>query len=342
MLTKIRFQNFRGFQDLSISPLKRVNLLIGSNGSGKTCVLEGLYLLLANSVEEVAEFPSVLRIEPGGGGGEDAFENFWKWVFYDRNARSGLRIEARLEDGADVSLCFSENKGRFEATRRTPLEGGQAVFETPEDTRLFFSVSPAGRLELGTSLGTVPKARVLAARWTDPTRDAELFSFVAMQKDGEHKMEELMRVVEPRLARLRYARLPGCSSPLVYADVGLSAAIPFTQMGQGFSRILHLYCQVQAAQAQVLLVDEIENGIYHEALPQFWKGLLALCDTANVQVFATTHSRECMMAADAAARARPSYDLSFVRLDRLETGIKATVLNDQTMKTAREFNWEMR
>jgi hypothetical protein len=331
MLTTIRFENFRGFRNLSIDPLKRVNLLIGSNGSGKTCVLEGLYLLLLNSIAELSDFPSVLRIPPGGGGQGDIFVNFWKWVFYDQNAKAGLRLEAGLDDRTSISLRMALEAEYLVATRQTPGLTGT-----------LFSVAANSPVNSMAQFSGLLKVCVLPARWTDPTQDAELFNLVAMQKDGEHKMEELMRVVEPRLQRLRYAHLPACSRASVYADMGLSSAMPFTQMGQAFSRVLHLYCQVQASQGQVLLVDEIENGIYHEALPQFWKGLLALCEAAKVQVFATTHSRECMLAADAAARERSSYDLNFVRLDRLDEGIKATVLDDQTMKTAREFNWEMR
>ena len=51
----------------------------------------------------------------------------------------------------------------------------------------------------------------------------------------------------------------------------------------------------------LILVDEIENGIHYEVLPELWKSIFAISHELNVQVFATTHSRECVFAALEAA-----------------------------------------
>ena len=47
MYTSLSIRNFRAFQSLDIEGLKRVNLFAGRNNSGKTSVLEALYLLEA-------------------------------------------------------------------------------------------------------------------------------------------------------------------------------------------------------------------------------------------------------------------------------------------------------
>ena len=95
-----------------------------------------------------------------------------------------------------------------------------------------------------------------------------------------------MREVEPRLKRLRYAKLPGTSSPLVFVDLGLSRAVPSTQMGQAFNRLLHIYAEILSSKTNVLLIDEIENGIFSESLPLIWKGfMLAVCEQQDVQIF---------------------------------------------------------
>ncbi|MBZ0319979.1 MAG: ATP-binding protein [Anaerolineae bacterium] len=45
MLTKLRFQNWRSLQDVTIENLTPLTVLIGANSSGKTNVIDGLYFL---------------------------------------------------------------------------------------------------------------------------------------------------------------------------------------------------------------------------------------------------------------------------------------------------------
>jgi AAA15 family ATPase/GTPase len=151
-----------------------------------------------------------------------------------------------------------------------------------------------------------------------------------------------MQKVEPRLKRLRYAKLPGTTSPLVFVDIGLSRAVPATQMGQAFNRILHIYSNILANQTNVLLVDEIENGIFSDSLPMIWKGLLEICESEGVQIFATTHSRECVMAAHNAAKERGKDELSVQRLQLVKGQVEAVHLGDEHLELASEMGLEVR
>jgi predicted ATPase len=45
MISSIRIEGYRGFEHFEMSGLGRVNLLVGTNNSGKTSVLEAIYLL---------------------------------------------------------------------------------------------------------------------------------------------------------------------------------------------------------------------------------------------------------------------------------------------------------
>ncbi len=149
-----------------------------------------------------------------------------------------------------------------------------------------------------------------------------------------------MQKVEPRLQAVE--SLQTGNEPLLYADVGLSEMIPVTQMGQGFGRLLDIYSEIVAAEAKVLLIDEIENGLHHSVLSTIWKGLFHAAREADIQVFATTHSWECVLAADKAADGEPEYDLNLIRLDRVDDNVKATIVDKDALNTAKELHWEMR
>ena len=61
MLNSLSIKNFRGIDQLTINPLGRVNLIAGKNGTGKTTVLESLWILSAPDVPELAVRVSAFR-----------------------------------------------------------------------------------------------------------------------------------------------------------------------------------------------------------------------------------------------------------------------------------------
>lgn len=48
MLQDIQITNYRVFENLALTGLKRVNLIVGSNNAGKTSLLEAIYLLTSS------------------------------------------------------------------------------------------------------------------------------------------------------------------------------------------------------------------------------------------------------------------------------------------------------
>ncbi len=55
----------------------------------------------------------------------------------------------------------------------------------------------------------------------------------------------------------------------------------------------------------IVLIDEIENGLYHSKLSEVWKALLEFARHFNCQIFATTHSSECLKAVASLAEESP-------------------------------------
>ena len=55
------------------------------------------------------------------------------------------------------------------------------------------------------------------------------------------------------------------------------------------------------AKGGILLVDEIENGIHYSVQTNLWHLVFEMAARLDVQVFATTHSYDCIKAFEAAA-----------------------------------------
>lgn len=62
----------------------------------------------------------------------------------------------------------------------------------------------------------------------------------------------------------------------------------------------------------LILIDEIENGFYYNKLPMVWSALLDFCREYDCQIFASTHSEECLAAAAELAESCPD-DFSIIR-----------------------------
>jgi AAA15 family ATPase/GTPase len=96
------------------------------------------------------------------------------------------------------------------------------------------------------------------------------------------------------------------------------------------------------SEAQVLLIDEIENGLYYGSLAQIWKGIAALAAAENIQVFATTHSRECILAAHETFKAMPDYDFALHRLQIVKGQPEVVTHDQQMLEVALQAGMEVR
>src|SRR6266567_7090675 len=99
MLTSIHIKNFRGFKGLDLVSLKRVNLIVGQSNTGKTGLLEALALLLWNTPANCGNLPNIFRSAGG-----DFNENFWKWLFYNKDTKSPVEIKAQFRDLSEFGI----------------------------------------------------------------------------------------------------------------------------------------------------------------------------------------------------------------------------------------------
>jgi AAA15 family ATPase/GTPase len=86
-------------------------------------------------------------------------------------------------------------------------------------------------------------------------------------------------------------------------------------MGDGMNKLLSITLTMLTNPGSILLLDEVENGFHHSFHEKFWKLLLKLSAETDCQIFATTHSYECISGAIDAATDNPNGGaLSYVRL----------------------------
>jgi hypothetical protein len=170
--------------------------------------------------------------------------------------------------------------------------------------------------------------------------DAERFA--KLQLTGQEDVVlNALRQLEPRLSRLAMVVLTG-GLPVIHGDIGLPKLVPLPDMGEGMARLASLVLAVGYAAGGAVLVDEIENGLHYSVLSRVWQVLSDAARQFDVQVFATTHSRECIVSAHQAFSGTDMYDFRFHRLERVEGRIRAVTYPRETLEAAIETRLEVR
>lgn len=91
----------------------------------------------------------------------------------------------------------------------------------------------------------------------------------------------------------------------------------------------------------VLLVDEIDTGLHHTVMADMWRLVLGAARDLGVQVFATTHSRDCVESLAVACSSTPFG--TPVTLQRIEAGKQRSVpYSENEILTAAERGMEVR
>jgi len=70
--------------------------------------------------------------------------------------------------------------------------------------------------------------------------------------------------------------------------------IKLSETGQGIKTFINIIFSMFILKNRTLFIDEIENGIHYSLFDDFWEIILNLSEDRNIQVFATTHSKECI------------------------------------------------
>ena len=89
-----------------------------------------------------------------------------------------------------------------------------------------------------------------------------------------------------------------------------------TEFGDGVKHFLNIILALYLNKDSIIYLDEIENGIHYTNLDKLWEIILTISKEQNVQVFATTHSKECIESYARVAERLKDEEIGFIELGR--------------------------
>ncbi len=286
-IKNIEIKNFKCFENFKAEGFGRVNLIGGKNNVGKTTLLEALYINL-NGTEKHYFLNSLFRII-------QKRDNF----FFDNNISDKNMIESykilftikshtlknyKPNEVNYISSNHHQVNFEFKDTF-TGLKINYQIDNKESDENIAISLLKdifRGRIKTEDNIIFVKPIGLYNEKII------ELFANVQLL-DKEDELNNFLNLFDNDIREFKIIN----QEPKVYSK-NLKDYISLTQLGDGIKSLINIFISIYSVKDGYLFIDEIENGIHYTKLDELWKLILKISKEQNVQVFATTHSRECI------------------------------------------------
>lgn len=337
---------FRGIKELNVYNFKDVNLFVGKNNSGKSSLLEAIFLSIgANNAELLRRIDLIrdfIATEP-----DDLRNVFYNLEFENVPTLISLfknKIEQRT---INISPYYSDILTEIESddsTSRTftdDIIGLRFVsniqnIENQKDLLIESALVFKGRdLQVKLNEDYEEKLFGLLTKGGRSKGLVERLANLEKSKDTEWIVDSLKQI-DNRIKRISVL------NKLIYIDIGLKRLIPANLMGDGILSIINILASIAEARNGFIMIDEIENGLHYTSLRVLWEAINHARKKYNVQVFATTHSYENALTFAKTFINESTNEFNFYRVERKEDCHYITEYNNQELLNTIDHNWEIR
>lgn len=192
-----------------------------------------------------------------------------------------------------------------------------------------------------TITGSKDNFQFIKTNTIDRNINSKLFDSIALT-DKEQYVVDALKIIEPTTERIAFVGNTSQERVAVIKLANNPRILPLRSMGDGMNRILTIILAMVNADNGFLLIDEFENGLHYTTQEQLWKVIFSLAKQLNIQVFATTHSEDCIRGFEAVLNSSGQGDGKLIRLHNDNGMIKEVEFNAEELKIATNRNIEIR
>ncbi len=381
MLPSLSIRNYRNLKSLDIERLARVNLIAGKNNTGKTSLLEAVSLHAAGGdirwirqiLVERGEVAPIRMISARNQLARKVNPNSYASILYGRKTSfsdSDIILIGQLSNGELFDDTLSDTNRlliRFVQLReeRSVSDSSNRIY-----TNVIKDVSDSyGDVDLGIEVKFDGSGRVYSmdremmrgpsyyngsnvsnynfqyVKTGDIGNDinSTLWDNVALTEEEAYVIKAL-QIIEIGVERIAFVSNESDRKrdPVVKLS-SVKEVIPLQSMGDGMNRILTIILALVNAKDGYLLIDEFENGLHYTVQEDLWKMIFKLAKELNVQVFATTHSDDCIHAFESVLNSEGNQkEGQYLRLDNIDGQIIPTLYSEKELDTAADQRIEVR
>jgi hypothetical protein len=369
MYRSVRVRNYRGFSRYEMRDLGRVNLLVGKNNSGKTSVLEALYVLGSGgdpaALWRICNRRGERFVDDGrlrGRSEADISHLFSGHELLVGQSFSVDGVNSVAEQGVTVSVEDRPERGRDDDAdllrdeeasppRLMSLKIRSSALRRQQEVPL----SRQGGLEQDL-------AEFASRRAGRPNREsAANVHFISTESftgtelirhwdriqltSDETLVVQALRFVDKSIEHVRSFGIGSVHGPrggFIVKRHGDLLPVPLGSLGDGAWRMLTLAIVLTQSAGGMLFIDEVDTGLHHTVMADMWRLIYAAAKQFDVQVFASTHSYDCVHSLSTICPAGDSAGEE-VTIQRIEANKSmATPFSEAEIQVAAERNIEIR
>ena len=369
MLHTLALKGFKGFESYRLSGLARVNLVVGSNNCGKTSLLEAIELLVAKGDPRVLYNALQRRVGRGNRQMREPGMDV-AHIFHGHGCTPGMHFKLSSDGGhgtLKVKILSLDEVGEESDNwerrvkrwpQRRPFDPdeialpalGMSIDAGIPETKILLPVMDDGTLGIGPeyqrryvrSVHSGTPVHFLTLDAFDPAAMGGLWDIV-VEKGLEAEIVSDMKLMKPDLDSIHFLTSAGRGSGILIGHKGSSPRrLPIGIYGDGMRRLLALRLSFVGAENGVLLIDEIDTGFHWTIMEEMWQFVVEVAKRLNVQVFATTHSYDCIRELGSLIRNHPDLQdqVCLQKVDRLLP--EAVCLESDQVRIAVEQDIEVR
>ncbi len=267
-IRNIEIKNFKCFEDFKAEGFGRVNLIGGKNNVGKTAFMEAVYVnAYARDINTV--FSSILAIK-----------------FMRDN------LEFLCEDCSSNDSKLFENT-KFYSSKSNINAVAYNLINQDGKKEYSFKINSKKTIvnsnEFSYQFDTIPNIKYIDNFGFANNQLKEVYIAV-QRKDKEDTLYKYINDFDNSIEKFK---IMGGESPECKLK-GKGEYRYINEFGDGLKHWISIICSLYACENGYLFIDEIDNGIHYTQLDKLWEIILTISKEQNVQVFATTHSKECI------------------------------------------------
>ena len=283
----ISFENFKCFKKLEFDGLKRVNLIGGQNNVGKTSFMEGVNLAVSSN---------------------DSFQlsaNIEEMIFRRQIRNSDFEIDFFYNDTNIINILINKKNIFIEYISKINKYNIES-----KDIEDIYEYIPHLNLNVNDDKRRLNIHDMLGKKlYVLNKRDDSHFIFSSKMNENniavlygnlinlgkEDYIDNSLKIFDESIIGIRQI----FNNDKVILKLKLKdreKPVLLSSFGEGINRYIAIICAIWASKDGYLFIDEIENGIHYTNYPKLWKLIFEISKEANCQVFAATHSKECIEA----------------------------------------------
>jgi len=303
-IKNIEIKNFKCFENFKAEGFSRVNLITGKNNVGKTALMEAL------GVNAYAQ----------------DLKTFVNALISEKLMRETLNLNgiARIIDSMPTSILKKYLERHSDICITTNIQ--KIFFKVLEDSgaKEYLFEFQKDIVKVNSNIFNFELALVENIEFIDNfglSNLAIIFNFSYIQKlDKESFLNDTLNNFDQNIKSFKIIdEKPQCKINNQYLEL--------TEFGDGARHLVSIITSLFRCENGYLFIDEMDNGIHYSKLDDLWEVILKTSKELNVQIFVTTHSRECIESYARVAKKLADEEVTLIELGKVDNKIDSIVFN---------------